>query len=212
VKSVDKNLEQKFADLKEDEVLEAVRQGLDNGTDPQEILKACQNAMNTVGEKFEKGEYFISDLMLSGQIFKQVNEMLKAKFGSGESSASAGTVVIGTVAGDIHDIGKDLVVGLLESNNFKVIDLGVDQPKEVFVEKVKETNAPVVALSGLLTIAFDAMREIITALEDAGLRDKVKVMIGGGTVSQTVCEYTGADGWGDNAQIAVKLCREWMGR
>ena len=125
---------------------------------------------------------------------------------------SAGTVVIGTVAGDIHDIGKDLVVGLLEANNYKVVDLGVDQAKEVFVQKVKESNAPVVALSGLLTIAFDAMKDTISALSDAGLRDKVKVMIGGGTVSQSVCEYTGADGWGDNAQAAVKLCKQWMGR
>ena len=104
-----------------------------------------------------------------------------------------------------------MVVGLLEANNYQVFDLGVDQSTDVFIDKVKETNASVVGLSGLLTIAFDSMKEVVDALEAAGLRDRVKVMIGGGTVNESVCNFTGADGWGDNAQAAVKLCRQWIG-
>ena len=204
-------LTQKFADLQENEVLEMVRQGLDKGADPQEILQACQKAMVMVGEKFDEGVYFISDLMLSGQIFKQVYELLSPQFKAGAVVSSFGKVVIGTIAGDIHDIGKDLVVGLLKANNYEVYDLGVDLKKEVFIQKLKETGATVLGLSGLLTVGYDAMKETIAALKEEGLSDKVKVMIGGGPVDQGVCDYTGADAWGDNAQTAVKLCKQWIG-
>jgi methanogenic corrinoid protein MtbC1 len=208
---MDKDFSEKFADLKEDEVLEIVRQGVKNGIDPREIFKACQEAMIIVGERFEKGVYFVSDLMMAGVIFKQINEILKPLLTGEGGGKTAGKVVIGTVAGDIHDIGKDLVVGLLEANNYEVFDLGVDQKKEVFINKLRETGAPVLALSGLLTIAFDSMKETINFLKAEGLREKVKVMIGGGPVDQGVCDYTGADAWGSNAQKAVKLCKEWIG-
>lgn len=207
---MEQELTQKFAELDEDGVLKLVRQAIESGTDPQIILKACQDGMRAVGEKFESGIYFVSDLMLSGHMFKEVNELLKPLFGDGSDAATKGKVIIGTVSGDIHDIGKDIVVRHLEANSYEVIDLGVDVPAERFVSSVKETGAMVVGLSGLLTIAFDSMKNTIQALEDAGIRDRVKVMIGGSIISQDICKYTGADGWGNNTQIAVNLCKEWI--
>lgn len=184
-------LTKKFAELDEDGVLKLVRQAIESGTDPQVILKACQDGMSAVGEKFESGIYFVSDLMLSGHMFKEVNELLKPLFSDGSDAATKGKVIIGTVSGDIHDIGKDIVVRYLEANSYEVIDLGVDVPAERFVSSVKETGAMVVGLSGLLTLAFDSMKNTIQALADAGLRDSVKVMIGGAIISKDICEYTG---------------------
>lgn len=184
-------LTKKFAELDEDGVLKLVRQAIESGTDPQVILKACQDGMSAVGEKFESGIYFVSDLMLSGHMFKEVNELLKPLFSDGSDPATKGKVIIGTVFGDIHDIGKDIVVRHLEANSYEVIDLGVDVPAERFVSSVKETGAMVVGLSGLLTLAFDSMKNTIQALEDAGLRGRVKVMIGGAIISKDICEYTG---------------------
>ena len=207
---IDKELMQHFADLNEGEVKKKVDQAIEAGISPETILDACQEAMRVIGEKFEQGVYFVSDLMLSGMMFKDVNERLKPLFGDSSGKKKAGKVVIGTVAGDIHDIGKDLVVALLEANNFEVYDIGVDQGKEAFIEKIKETGATVLGMSGLLTVAFDAMKETVEAIEAEGLRDGLRIMIGGGPVNQGVCEYVGADSWGANAQSAIQICREWL--
>ncbi len=202
-------LTQKLADLREEVVLTMVRQEIDSGTDPQEILKACQQGMVLVGEKYEEKIYYVSDLMMAGEIFKQVSELLSPLVTEG-SGPCIGKIVVGTVAGDIHDIGKDLFIGMLKANNFEVYDMGVDVKTEVFIEKLKETGATVLALSGLLTVAFDAMKATISALKAAGLRDKVKAIVGGGPVNQDVCSYADADGWAPDAQSGAKLCREWM--
>jgi methanogenic corrinoid protein MtbC1 len=164
--------------------------------------------MAEVGRRFEKDEYFISDLMMAGHIFKQATALLGPD-DSGEASEPAGTIVMGTVKGDVHDIGKDLVVGLLRAANFKVEDLGIDVPPERFVEAVRVDGATIVGLSGLLTTSFDPMRDTVTALADAGLRDRVRVMIGGGPVTEEVCKMTGADGWSTNAQAAVSMANDW---
>ncbi len=206
---MDSGIEQKIGDLQEEETLDIVRKELDGGTDPLEILKTCQKGLDIVGERYSEGTYFISDLMYAGEIFKQVSALLIPKLAP-DSVTTKGKVVIGTVKGDIHDIGKDLVVNMVSAAGYDVTDLGVDVPVKRFVEAVKETGATVVGLSGLLTIAFDSMKDTIEALEDAGLQHKIKVMIGGALVSQDICEYTGADGWGNNTQIAVNLCKEWI--
>lgn len=203
------DLTETLANLQEEEVLKLVRSGLDKGTDPLEILKACQKGMVLVGEKYEQNIFYVSDLMMAGEIFKGVSGLLGPHI-TEDSSPGAGRVVLGTVAGDIHDIGKDLVAGMLRANNFEVHDLGVDVKKEAFIDKLKETNAPMIALSGLLTVAFDSMKDVVSSLETEGLRDKVKVMIGGGPVNEDVCIYTGADGWGADAQVAVKLGLKWI--
>ncbi len=198
-----------LADLEEETALRLVDEKLSAGENPNAIMDACRAGMVDVGKRYEAGEYFISDLMMAGEILKEVTAKI-TPFLKGDASAPKGKVVVGTVKGDIHDIGKDIVVAMLKSNNFDVTDLGVDVPADRFVEALQKTGASVLGLSGLLTIAFDGMRETVQAVEAAGLRDKVKVMIGGGPVSDKVREYTGADAWGPDAQAAVSLANGWV--
>jgi len=204
-----KSLTELIADLEETATVAAVRRQMQEGRDALAILKDCQAGMVKVGEKFEKGQFFISDLMMSGEIFKQVGEILAPGM-KGSAGPPKGKVIIGTVAGDIHDIGKDLVVMMLRSANYEVTDLGVDVPADRFVEAVKQTGATVVGLSCLLTTAFDSMKATIKALNESGLRSKVKVMLGGGPVDKKACEYAGADAWGTDANAAITLCKEWI--
>lgn len=203
-------LAKNIADLNEEEVLSQIRRELDAGTDPMAILDDCRNGIVLVGEKYENGEYFISDLMMAGEIFKQVSKMLAPAFKT-DGVPRKKWVVIGTVKGDIHDIGKNLVVTMLQAANYGVKDLGVDVAPQRFVEAVQETGAKVLALSCLLTVGYDSMKETVSALDSAGLRPMVKVMIGGGPITENVCKYSGADGWGTNPQAAVKYCNKWIG-
>jgi 5-methyltetrahydrofolate--homocysteine methyltransferase len=206
-------LAQLLSDLKEPEALAYVDQALDEGTPPEDLLDDAKDAMSIVGNKFAAGDYYIPDLIFSGEILKGIVQKLepKLKAGSGKETKRLGKVVVGTVAGDIHDIGKDLVVFLLDVNGFEVTDLGVDVPVQKFVDAVKDTNSTVVALSGFLTLAFDTMKETIDALAAAGLRDKLKIMIGGGQIDDQVTAYTGADAYGTDAVTAVKLAKNWIG-
>ena len=198
-----------MVDLEEATVLRLVKQRLDAGENPMAILTSCREGMTLVGKRFETCEYFVSELVMAGEIFKQANALLSSRL-KADDIGIRGKVVIGTVKGDIHDIGKDIVVSLLKAANYDVRDLGVDVPPQKVVDAVKETGATVVGLSGLLTIAFDSMKETVSALAAAGLRSKVRVMIGGGSVSETVQHYTGADAWGTDAQAAVSLCNQWI--
>lgn len=200
-------LKQAMSDLEEDAVLKLVQEGLDTGEDPLAIIADCREGMSDVGKRYEAQEYYVSDLIMAGEVFKQAMAMIGEKFQT-DSSPKRGTVVIGTVKGDIHDIGKDIVVSLLQAGNYNVVDLGVDTPPEKFVEAVRESGAPVVGLSGLLTISFDAMKETVDALKSAGL--PVKVMIGGGPVTEQVRAHVGADALGVDAQAAVALCDKWL--
>jgi methanogenic corrinoid protein MtbC1 len=198
-----------LADLDEVAVLNLVQAQLDAGVDPLAILTSCREGMVLVGKRFETGEYFISDLVMAGAIFKQATALLGSRLKL-DGSGTNGVVVIGTVKGDIHDIGKDLVVGLLRAANYDVRDLGVDVPPQKFVDVVKETGATVVGLSGLLTISFEAMKQTIAALRAAELPAPVKVMIGGGSVTELVRAHVGADAFGRDAPQAVVLCNQWI--
>ncbi len=202
-------LVQMIAKLEDENVMTEVKRQLEAGTDPVEIFGACQDGMVEVGKKFQAGEFFVSDLMMSGAIFKDVGDLIKPYLKSTEES-KAEKVVVGTVEGDIHDIGKDLVVAMLSAGNFDVIDVGVDVKPMVFVDALKKSGAKVLGLSCLLTTCYDAVKETVAAVAAAGLRDQVKIMIGGGPVDQGVVEYTGADAYGKDAQDAVKLCKELM--
>ena len=200
---------QKLADLEEEAFLGLVRQELEAGVDPLTILESCREGMVLVGKRFEENMYFISDLMMAGEMFKQATNILAPKMKlSGE--ANRGKIVMGTVKGDIHDIGKDLVVGLLKAANYEVYDLGVDVAPERFVEVLKETQAPVLGLSALITTAFESMKDTVDAIKEAGIRSQVKIMIGGGPINQDVVVYSGADEWGADAQEAVTLCNRFM--
>lgn len=196
-----------LSDLEEELVLKLVQERLDAGDEPLDIIAACREGMADVGKRYEAQEYYVSDLIMAGEMFKQAMAVIGEKFQT-DSGPTRGTVVVGTVKGDIHDIGKDIVVSLLQAGNYKVVDLGVDVPPGKFVEAVKESGAEVVGLSGLLTISFDAMKETVDALKAAGL--PVKVMIGGGPVSEQVRAYAGADALGVDAQAAVTLVDGWI--
>jgi methanogenic corrinoid protein MtbC1 len=206
-----KDLVKTLADLKEQEVMEIVKSRLSAGEDPLKILEDARKGMEIVGQRFASSEYFIPDLVYSGEILKAVTELVKPKLSKAGEVKRIGKVVFGTVAGDIHDIGKDIVVFMLDVNGFEVYDLGVDVPAQKFVEKIKETNAPVVGLSGFLTLAFDSMKQTIDAMKAAGVRDKVKVMIGGGQITDEIRKYTGADAYGKDAMTGVSLAKKWAG-
>jgi methanogenic corrinoid protein MtbC1 len=206
---MEKAISQKLADLEEQAFLDLLRQELDAGADPMAVLEECRAGMVLVGKRFEENTYFISDLMMAGELFKQATNVLAPKMQlSGD--AGRGKVVVGTVKGDIHDIGKDLVVGMLKAANFDVHDLGVDVPPDKFVDVLKETKARVLGLSALLTTAFESMKDTVDAIKKAGIRSGVKIMIGGGPVNQEVVEYSGADDWGADAQEAVTLCNRFV--
>ena len=200
-----------LADLKEKEALAIVQKRLNAGDDPIKILDDARRALEIVGKRFASSEYFIPDLVYSGEILKGINDMVKPKLAKAAEVKRLGKVVMGTVAGDIHDIGKDIVVFMLDVNGFEVYDLGVDVPAQKFVEKIKESGAPIVGLSGFLALAFDSMKETVDVIKAAGLRDKVKVMIGGGQVSEEIRKYTGADAYGKDAMAGVSLAKKWAG-
>jgi methanogenic corrinoid protein MtbC1 len=198
-----------LAELNEEDAIRLVKETLAAKVPAFDILKVCQDGMAEVGRRFECQEYFVSDLMMSGEIFKQISAVLEPELKAGHAT-SAGKIVFGTVKGDIHDIGKDIVVNMLKSANFEVIDLGVDVPPEKFITALQQSDAKVVGMSGLLTLAFDSMKATVAAIQTAGLREKVKVMVGGGPVDANVCRVVGADDWGADAQQAVRLAKGWL--
>jgi len=205
-------LVQAMADMKEQEALALVDELLEKGEDPQHILDLSSEAMQVVGERYQDGTYFLPELIMSGEMLRKIGEVLKPRLAEKtETTSKLGTVVLGTVRGDIHDIGKDIVGFMLEVNGFNVIDLGIDQPEAAFVEAVKANHPQVLALSGFLSVAFDSMKSTIAEVEKAGLRDDLKVIIGGGQMDDTVRKYTGADAYGDDAMAAVAFAKEAVG-
>jgi methylmalonyl-CoA mutase cobalamin-binding domain/chain len=194
-----------LGDLEEDDLLVTVEQSLSAGTDPLAVVEACRNGMEIVGKRFSEEEYFVSELICSAELFQNVMEKVTPLLPASDDEGPKTKVVIGTVKDDIHDIGKDIVTAMLRCNGYEVYDLGINAPPEEFVNKVKETDAKIVGMSGLLTIAFSSMEETIKALKKAGLN--VKTMIGGGMTNDMVCEKVGADGWGRDAMEAVNLVK-----
>jgi 5-methyltetrahydrofolate--homocysteine methyltransferase len=197
-----------LSELKETEALEIVRKRLDGEENPLLILDEARKAMGIVGKRFEEGTYFIPDLIYSGEILLAISEMVRPKMSKEAAGRKAGKVILGTVKGDIHDIGKNIVAFMLDLNGFEVCDVGIDVPPEKFIEKIRETNAPVVALSGFLTLAFDSMKATVEAIDKAGLREKVKIIIGGGNMNEDIRKYAGADAYGVDAMAAVNFAQK----
>ena len=195
--------------LRMDEALTLARRMVADGTDPLAVISESSEAMQTIGRRYADGEAFIPELIMGGEIMKAISQEVLPEGGAPGAQGSRGTVVIGTVRGDIHDIGKDIVVLMLGMGGYAVHDLGIDVPVEDFVAAVRERDAGIVALSGLLTLAFDSMKSTVEGIAAAGLRDQVKIMIGGAAVDANVCAYAGADGWGHDVGHAVKLADEW---
>ena len=198
-----------LGELEEDSLLASVRKSLAAGDDPMSIVEACRAGMEEVGDRFTAGEYFVSELIVSAELFNGVMKIIGPRLSATADSGPKTKVVIGTVKGDVHDIGKDIVVAMLRCNGFEVYDVGVDAAPRVFVDKVRETGARIVGLSGLLTLAFGPMEDTVKALKQAGLN--TRVMIGGGMTDEMVREKVGADAWGHDAMEAVRLARSFSG-
>lgn len=204
-----------ISEMDEATALRLSKEMLADGTDPMEVLRLCRVAMDIVGERFEKEEYFLPELMMAGDMLEQIGVLVKPLLmgaADGDGPKTHATIVLGTVHGDLHDIGKNIVTFMLELNGFKVVDLGIDVPVDSFLAAIKENQPQVVGLSGFLTLAFDSMKETVEAIDHAGWRDKLKIMIGGGQVDDQVTSYTGADAFGKTAMDAVSLCNQWTGR
>lgn len=205
-----KALTQAVGDLEEELVMELLNDFVQtNPTEPeaQEAIAACQAGMAIVGDLFEKGEYFVGDLIFAGELLTESINVLKPVLGSGET-AIAGTLVLGTVHGDLHDIGKNIFKSMSEAAGFVVVDLGIDVAPEVFVQTAKENKGCIIGMSGVLTLAIDSMKETVEALKAAGIDSKI--IIGGNPVTKESCEYVGADQYTTNAAEGVKICQEWV--
>ena len=205
------DLFQSVVELEEEKAYELVKKMLEDNINPKEIIEILSKGVDVVGEKFSKKEYFLTELVMAGEIFQQSAKLLEPSLKKeGVKEKVKGVVVVGTVKGDVHDIGKNIFVTLLQTAGFEVHDLGVDIPPQTFVEKVKETNANVVGYSGLLTIALETMKETTEALKSEGLRDKVKIIIGGLPTDELWMKGAGADAFSDNAFEGVKIVKKWM--
>jgi methanogenic corrinoid protein MtbC1 len=200
-----------IADLKEDEVKKIVKNKIDSGVNPMTIVDECRKGMQIVGERYKNKEYFLGELIMSGEIFKEAMATVEPKLTAGQSGKPIAKMVLGTAKGDIHNIGKDIVAILLKAAGFEIYDMGIDVAPEVFVNKLKETGAPILGMSGLLTPSFESMKLTVQAVEAAGLRNKVKIIIGGGIVTEVVRKYVGADAFTDDAPEGVELCKKLAG-
>lgn len=198
------------ADLDEDAVLLLLKERIAQGEDPFNIVEDCREGMRVVGERYEKRDYFLSGLIMAGEIFKEVMQILSPIISHQTQGTVIGSVLLGTVAGDIHNIGKNILSMLLSSYGFTVVDLGVDVPPEVFLEKANETKPDIIALSGLLTSSFESMRETIDLIHAKGEGPvaSTPIVVGGGTVDYQVCRFVGADNWANDAMMGVRLFKQ----
>ena len=207
-----KHLTEAVGELDEDKVFEILNSFV--ATNPSEeegkkAVEACQAGMAIVGDLFESGEYFVGDLIFAGELLTEGINILKPVIGSG-ACAKAGKIVLGTVKGDLHDIGKNIFKSMSEAVGFEIYDLGIDQPASAFVEKIKELKPDIVGMSGVLTLAIESMKDTVDEIVEAGLRDNVKIIIGGNPVTEEVCEHVGADAFTTNAGEGVKMCQGWV--
>jgi len=212
--SLNSHLAQLVADLEEETVLQLVEQRIEAGDDPLQIINECNEGMREVGQRYEKGEYFVAGLIMSGEIFREVVERVQPLLEQRSDGNLSGRVLVGTVSGDIHDIGKNMFGMLLSCHGFNVIDLGVDVPPDVFAAKAVETKPDIVGLSGLITASFETMKETISALREHARDHKLTfpIIIGGGMSDDQVCQYVGADYWMPDAMAGVRLCEELLAK
>ena len=201
-----------IGELEEDEVISLLNDFVDSNPTEDEarkVVEACQEGMSIVGELFEKGQYFVGDLIFAGELLTEAINILKPAI-SGERSNTIGKIVIGTVHGDLHDIGKNIFKGMAEAAGFEVYDIGIDQSVDGFVDKIKEVKPEILGLSGVLTLALESMKDTVEGLKEAGLRDGIKIVIGGNPVTQEASLHIGADAFTTNAAEGVKICRSWV--
>ena len=193
------------------EAAEATKEAIAAGQQPQDIINGQMiRAMGEVGQRFQDGKAFVPQLLMAGRAMKAALEILKPLM-AGSSNISLGKVVIGTVKGDLHDIGKNLVASMLEGCGFEVVNIGIDVSADTFIDEIRKNKPDILCMSALLTTTMGYMKEVIDALKEAGLRDQVKVMVGGAPVSQAFANEIGADGYSDNANTAVAVAKQLLG-
>ena len=204
-------LAEAMGDLDEDVMVETLEQVMaEGGADAQKAMEACQKGMDTVGALFEDGEYFVGDLIYAGELMTKAVEILKdALISEGGEDTVKARMILCTVKDDLHDIGKNIVRSMLEAAGFEVLDLGIDVAPEKIVETAKAEGINIIGLSGVLTLAIDSMKDTIDAFKAAGMRDDVKIVIGGAPVNAEVCEQTGADAWASSPQTTIDYCKSW---
>lgn len=205
-----KLLTQSLGDLEEDQVMDQLKEFAKTNPSEAEALEAvaaCQAGMSIVGELFENGDYFVGDLIFAGELLTEAINVLKPALGGGASTV-IGTILLGTVHGDLHDIGKNIFRSMAEAAGFEVIDIGIDVEVEVFVQKAKEIKPQIIGMSGVLTLAIDSMKDTVDALKEAGV--DAKIIIGGNPVTKEACAFVGADRFTTNAAEGVKICQEWL--
>lgn len=205
-------LAEAMGDLDEDVMVETLEQVMaEGGADAQKAMEACQKGMDTVGSLFEEGEYFVGDLIYAGELMTKAVEILKdALITDGGEDTVKARMILCTVKDDLHDIGKNIVRSMLEAAGFEVLDLGIDVAPEKIVETAKAEGINIIGLSGVLTLAIDSMKDTIDAFKEAGMRDDVKIVIGGAPVNAEVCEQTGADAWASSPQTTIDYCKSWV--
>lgn len=203
-----------LVELDEQRTLSLVPVLLDQGASPLSILNGCQQALRVVGERYERQEYYISGLIMAGELFKEVLDLVQPLYEESPPGETAGTILLGTVARDIHDIGKNLFATTLRGFDFNVIDLGVDVTPERFLDEVQRSRPDVVCLSGLIMAAFESMKLTVALLRgrEAKLDYRPPIILGGGTVDGRVCDYCGADSWSTDAMEGVRICQELVAR
>lgn len=205
-------LKQAIGDLDEEKTLGLLKDFVASNPSEEEAQQAvstCQQGMSVVGDLYEQNEYFVGDLVFAGELLTSALSILKP-FILTENSPNIGSIVIGTVKGDLHDIGKNIFVSMAEAAGFVVYDLGIDQSPEEFIDKVKEVKPEILGLSGILTLSLDSMQKTVDLLKGVGLRDSVKVIIGGNPVTDQACKQIGADAFTTNAAEGVKICKKWV--
>ena len=204
-------LAEAIADVDEKAALKISERMLEAGADPAEVLEICRSGMSAVGHLFESGKYFLSEMIMAAEIFNEILEKIRPRLKATNEEAS-GKIVIGTVLGDIHDIGKNIMIAMLEAERFQVVDLGVDVPPEKFIDAIKEYKPKVVGMSGLLTLSIESMKNTVEAIDAAGLRKEIKILIGGGRADDIAKEYIGADAFADNAARGVQIAKALTAR
>jgi methanogenic corrinoid protein MtbC1 len=203
-----------IVEMMEDEAMTLTRRYLDQGAPPLSVLDAYREALDIIGKRFEEGKYFVPELILSGEMMKQASEWIKPLIGEQkrDEGKKVGKFLLGTVEGDIHDIGKDMVGMLFEVSGFEVRDLGIDSPAQRFWDAYRTFQPDIIGMSGLLTLAYDSMKQVVDGLKEMGVRDKVKIIIGGGQVDQYACRHVGADAWATDAVAGLKCALKWVGK
>ena len=201
-----------ISNLEEQPTLDGVRTRLEAGDGPKVILDALNAGMNVVGENYASGEYYLAELVMAAEIFKGAMKILEPALASDPDARQVkGKIVIGTAKGDLHDIGKNIFVGLARNAGFLVNDLGIDVKPETFVEQVRKDEADIVGLSGILTLSLEPMQETVEQLKQAGLRDQVKVILGGLAIDELWSEHVGADAYTDDAYEGLRIIQSFMG-